>query len=44
MRRRLLAVVSLGLMLAAVIFTTALAHEERPAQYPPGIAGQTVPK
>ncbi len=44
MRRRLLIVVSLGLMLAAVIFTTALAHEERPAQYPPGIAGQTVPR
>ena len=44
MRRRLLAVVSLALVLAAVIFTTALAHEERPAQYPPGIAGQTVPK
>ena len=42
--RRLLAVVSLALVLAAVIFTTALAHEERPAQYPPGIAGQTVPK
>src|SRR4249919_1067020 len=42
--RRLLVVVTLAAAVAAVVLAPALAHEERPAQYPPGIAGQTVPK
>jgi hypothetical protein len=41
---RLLVVAALALVLTATVMASALAHEERPAQYPPGIAGQTVPK